>query len=137
MNMNTNTTIMINGEEVDMDFTTYTYKYGDDIHTFINSIPLTRNDEELKYLEAGILAMPDILQELVDCGVEEPRFEIYNDGSGSLILGKIGEITEEQFIKASDNIFSIRLDFHQQENVEIDFCGGLLQVGRQRLDECS
>jgi len=73
---------------------------------------------------------PEILHELVEAGVKLPRFELFEDASGSLILGREGEITNEQYNLASKLIYSRRPDM-QSNQISIAFCCGLVTAAEK------
>lgn len=85
-------------------------------------------------VEAAFAAAPRILRRLEVAGVEHPRFELFVDGSGSLVLGR--RVTSEQFDLACSLVRSRRLAFHRADDlVAIDFCDGLLAAVEAREKE--
>ncbi len=67
---------------------------------------------------------PKILQLMKDAGVKLPKFELFEDASGSLILGREGEITNEQYELASNLVYSRRAMYG--DRIGIVFCCGLV-----------
>ena len=88
--------------------------------------------EEIK---AAFEKTPGILNQLKEAGCKYPRFELFEDASGYLILGKEGEVTGSQWELASNLVHSVRtrwcmecLEDAPQEHkheIAIQFCCGL------------
>ena len=76
---------------------------------------------------------PEILSELVEAGVKLPRFELFEDASGSLILGKEGEITNKQWELASNLVYS-RRPLMCDDRIGIAFCCGLVTAAEEGGD---
>ena len=68
----------------------------------------------------------DILVDLRAHGVEAPRFELFVDGSGRLVLGPRGKVTLVQYQRAVELVLSERMDFDADE-IAIRFCCGLVE----------
>lgn len=73
---------------------------------------------------------PEILRGLIEAGVKFPRFELFEDASGSLILGREGEITNEQWKLASSLVYSRRA-LMCDDRIGIEFCCGLVTAAEK------
>ena len=71
---------------------------------------------------------PTILRKMVEAGVSFPRFELYPDASGSLLLG--GGVTKEQYELAGKLVYSNRSIMSTKE-VGIIFCCGLVTASER------
>lgn len=71
---------------------------------------------------------PTILRKLVEAGVDSPRFELYPDASGSLLLGR--RVTKEQYELASKLVYSLRSIMSTKE-AGIIFCCGLVTAAER------
>ena len=60
-------------------------------------------------VRAAFLKAPEILAALKAMGLSLPRFVLFEDASGQLVLGKEGEVTSEQYRKACELVGSDRL----------------------------
>lgn len=88
-------------------------------------------------MQKAFLKAPTILRELKQAGVRLPRFELFEDASGRLILGKASQITDEQLNLAADLVHSLRISWCMEcmtdpehagadHDVAIQFCCGLV-----------
>ncbi len=76
--------------------------------------------------KAAFARAHDILVDLREHGVEQPRFELLVDGSGRLVLGPRGTVTLVQYQHAVELVSANRMDF-DKENIIIGFCCGLVE----------
>lgn len=92
-------------------------------------------------VQAAFQRAPEILRELVSAGLELPRFELFVDGSGTLFLGKEGQVTAKQWELATQLVRSVRATYcmkclvsatkdedipEHEHMVAITFCCGLV-----------
>lgn len=77
---------------------------------------------------------PVLLRKLKEAGLQFPSIQLYEDASGTLILGSQKEVTDEQAELASTLIYS-RRGTSFGDNVGIRFCCGLVKAAEEAEHE--